>query len=258
MGKPVALIDADVWTYSCGFASQSTLTGVFEEGEKFVDAEPVENALALTKRAIETTIMNMKAAGYPDYRLFLSGKENFRFAVAQVAPYKGNRVQEKPVHYKAIREYMIKRYGATVTNGNEADDAVTEASYELDHDRRACVIVSQDKDLRTVPGALYNPKKEVFEYITPAQALVNECRQILVGDVADNIPGCYKVGPVGAKRLITPKMPRSECVRVMEEAFEDSQNRPGCPYTDRPAVSVMIEMGNLVHLRRFEGDVWKP
>lgn len=253
----VALIDADVYSYACGFATQKTLRGVFEGDETLVEAEPVENALALVKGSLAKLGRFLDAHGYTEHRYFLTGKENFRNEVAKVAVYKGNRVQEKPVHYKAIREYLTRRYGAETIRGREADDEIAALSYELGHDPDKVIIVSQDKDLLTVPGLLYNPRKEKLYKTSPDMARTREYRQILMGDTADNIPGCYKVGKIKAARLITKDMSPDRGVAVLRKEFEESKKRSGCPYKDRDTDSVIEEMGQLVHLKRFEGDIWK-
>lgn len=252
----IALIDADVYAYSCGFATQKTLQGVFGD-EPYVDAEPVEHALALVKGSLAKLERILKEIGYGESHYYLTGKDNFRIAVAQVAPYKGNRVQEKPVHYQAIRDYIKKKYGASVEDGWEADDAIASVSHSLGHDPASCLIVSQDKDLLTVPGILYNPRKDKIYSTSPAMALIREYRQILTGDTADNIPGCYKIGPVKAKKIIPKGLTEKEGRVRLIKAFKDSIKLPGCPYAHRPPEDVLEEMGQLVHLKRFREDVWK-
>lgn len=252
---PVALIDADVFAYSCGFATQKTLPGVFEDGG-FVEAEPVQNALHLCRISLDNLTRIADSMGYPDIRVFLTGPGNFRFDVAKTVPYKGNRTQPKPVHYEAIREYMVKKWDAEVVEGWEADDAVTAESWNLDHDPAKVCIMSRDKDLLTVPGRLYNPSTGKTLDITEQEAMITEARQILVGDVVDNIPGCYKVGEVRAGKLITPGLTRPQIADRLVEEFAQSTKKKGCLYADRNPVDVVNEMGQLVHLRRWRNDTW--
>jgi len=57
--------------------------------------------------------------------IILSGPGNFRDSIATIKPYKGNRDPTHiPVHYSAIRQYMIDQYCAVVIHGREADDEV--------------------------------------------------------------------------------------------------------------------------------------
>ena len=63
--------------------------------------------------------------GEPDYKVYLTGKGNFRHDIAVTEPYKGNRKEkEKPVHLEAIRQYLIKDWNAVVSEGEEADDLI--------------------------------------------------------------------------------------------------------------------------------------
>ena len=62
---------------------------------------------------------------YDGWRLHLTGGNNFRHDVAVTAVYKGNRADKpKPKHLKALREHLVKTWGAVVAEGQEADDAV--------------------------------------------------------------------------------------------------------------------------------------
>jgi len=290
------LFDADSLVYGCGFAAQKTVYDYVlsnEEGSELqegiatsrdelaavssllpegwtiehrtvAEAEPLENALALVKRQLFRVTDKLTQDGYDFERLelFLTGKGNFRDQIAQVRPYKGNRVNmEKPVHYKAIRRYLQNRWMAEVVNGWEADDEVAMLAASYDYSPSEVMIVSQDKDLRTVPGLLYNYRRNTYERITPREAEVNFYRQILVGDLTDNIVGCYRVGEAAANRLITPDMTSVEMYAVCVEQFKLSQAKKGCPYADRDPESVVLEFGRLLHMYRSAEEtifLWQP
>lgn len=286
------LFDADSMVYGCGFASQKSvydwiatdgeevLEGISQSREDLgaveamlpvgwkmesvtalVEPEPVENALALVKRQILRIENRLDSDGHLFDRLslFITGKGNHRDAIAKVKPYKGNRVNmEKPVHYKAIRRYMTNRWQAITVDGWEADDEVAAQSYQHGHDPAKVLIVSQDKDLRTVPGLLYNYRHDKYELITEKQALVNFYRQMLTGDVTDNIVGCYKVGEKKAQALITEDLTEQAMYDACLAEFEASMSRKGCLYADRTPQSVVLEMGQLLHMCRYRGDLWTP
>jgi len=284
------LFDADSLVYGCGFAAQKTLYDwtatngrAIEEGiapgaealaevrallpegwtlEAFpvVEAEPRENALALAKRQLYRVEEDLEKAGLKFERLalYLTGKGNWRDEVAKVRPYKGNRIgMEKPIHYPALRRYLRTRWGATVIHGREADDQVAIESYALGHDPAKVIIVSQDKDLRTVPGLLYNYRKREFELITERAASFNFYTQLLVGDLTDNIVGCYKVGAAGAAKLLSTEMTDRQMYEVVLEQYRLSQAKKGCEYADLPAEDVILEFGKLLHMERYEGDRWQ-
>ena len=100
--------------------------------------------------------------------IYLTGKNNFRYDVATVKPYKGNRTKEKPVHFNNVKWYLISRYNAIIVDGMEADDALATAQMSdywnlygskdnTEQHSRVCktVICTRDKDLRQVPGFHY-------------------------------------------------------------------------------------------------------
>ena len=292
------VVDADVLAYQGGFAAQRTVyeyavyapdgellessispdkdelealraelgEGLRLEVFPFPEAEPLVNALAMTKRTLLKIEEAMDEHGleFDRLELFLTGKGNYRDQIATLRGYKANRIGvEKPVHYKAIRRYMRERWGAEVVHGYEADDAVAMIAHQLRYDPAEVCIVSADKDLRTVPGRLYNFRTKVMEIITPEEALVTFYRQVLTGDVVDNIGGCYRVGPVAAANLIQPGMTEERMADKALWAFAESQKLVGCPYADKMAADVFLENARLVHLARttdqtVPGWGWTP
>lgn len=290
------VVDADVYAYSCGGATQKTLydyvavmsgdvieAGIAEskadveaarsslpEGAELhvteiVDAEPLEHALALCKRSLLGVEQAMDEAGveFDRLELYLTGKGNFREQIATLRGYKSNRIgKPKPVHYKGIRRYMRERWGAQVVRGWEADDALAMIAHEHDYDPEAVVLVSGDKDLRTVPGRHYNPRKKQWSIVTKQEALLNFYRQIVTGDTVDNIAGCYKAGPKAADELLASVYDKDEAeiARAVLDMYVQSLSKKGCPYTE--AAAAMLENCRLLHMARTaketrEGGYWR-
>jgi len=128
-------------------------------------------------------------------------KSNFRFNVATILPYKGNRLSDKPFWYQTIRSYLVDTYRAHVVYGMEADDYLGIQQSEN------TVISSVDKDLDNIPGKHFNelkPNKGVYE-ISEVCGWRNYFCQCLLGDDTDNIMGLYGVGRASAllKRIHT-------------------------------------------------------
>ena len=287
------LVDADFLAYSCGFASQRAVYDytvdiggeVLSEGivstrdeieaidamrpdgavltvTPVIEAEPVVNALAMCKRTLLgiETVMDEAKIEFDRLDLFLTGKGNFREGIATIRGYKANRIGvERPVHYKAIRRYMAERWGAITVDGYEADDAVAMMAHMYQYDPDRICIVSVDKDLLTVPGRLYNFKKKLMRIVTPEEALRAFYRQMLTGDVVDNILGCYKSGDKRALTVIPDDLTDGKDMygRVLEE-FRASMTRKGCPYTHMTAEAVVLETGRLLHMQRWIGQMWEP
>lgn len=120
--------------------------------------------------------------------LLVGGGGNFRYDIATIQPYKGNRVQDKPHHLDAIRDYIVSNYDAKKVYGVEVDDAVGILYEEGD------IIVSQDKDLRQLPGRHFHPISKVEDTVTEVEGLRNFYSQVIVGDTSDNILGLFGIG----------------------------------------------------------------
>lgn len=133
----------------------------------------------------------------------LSGPGNFRDSIATVFPYKGNRdSSHKPYWYQSIRNYLTSEWGARVVHGREADD---ECSILARRDRDAgniYCIATIDKDLDQIPGEHYNYLKHVNHCVSVGAADRWFWCQCLSGDATDGVPGCYKLGSVGAERIV--------------------------------------------------------
>lgn len=141
---------------------------------------------------------------FPDrewYKSYITGKGNFRYDVATIKPYKGNRdPNHRPKYYKELREYLVERFGTTVVEGMEADDALGIEQYK--HKDQSTCIVSIDKDMKTIPGWHYNPSHKLLFNQSIEDANRFLLWQMLVGDTTDNIPGINKIGPKTADKIL--------------------------------------------------------
>lgn len=197
-----ALFDGDILVYRVGFASEDV-------EERFALARVME-------LVYDVVYFNLEC---DNYELFITGKGNYRHDLATTAPYKGNRKDmKKPVHYDAIRAYLLDM-GASLIEGMEADDAIAIRATELGDE---CVIVSIDKDFDQVKGHHYNFVKHEAYYITEEEGLKNFYKQVLTGDRVDNIIGIKGCGPVKAEKLIGPCKTEQEMFDVCVKAYNDN------------------------------------
>lgn len=214
------------------------------------------------------------------YHVYLSGDTNFRDDVATTVPYKGNRwtperrqeafeaglwhewleatehiaPKTRPAHLALARQHLIDVWGATVTEGIEADDAIaTAATIEAEkfsYDQNIIAsenvkflptIVSLDKDFDQLSVARFNFVNKKTTHYSPMYALKNLYKQCLTGDATDNIIGVEGMGPVGAAELI------DGCTKELDMILICS---------DQLGYERFLENMYLVYLRRSEGESW--
>lgn len=174
------LIDADYIVYkSCAAAEYDIDWGedVIMVGSKFSEA------YANTIRDIN----RIKSEFFdPDVILFFSDSINFR---KQVDPsYKGHRNRKKPCGYKRVIYALHDQYRVIRMPELEADDAMgVYATSEED-----CIICSPDKDMKQIPGTLYN-MDEVFT-INKQDGWEWFLIQTLAGDQTDGYSGAPGYG----------------------------------------------------------------
>lgn len=220
------LIDADILCYRLGYAAQK------DENKSAAYILDVLHSYVSTIIAL--------SSDFEDYRLYLTGRTNYRNEIATTAPYKGNRTKEKPLHIDFIRAALEGEWGAMVAEGQEADDAIAIDATALGDD---CIICSVDKDFDQVPGWHYNFVKKEKYYVTPEEGLLFFYRQILMGDRIDNIIGINGIGDKKSLALLeglTEQEMYDKCVELHE-----SEER-------------VIENAQLLWLRREEGQLWTP
>jgi DNA polymerase I len=105
---------------------------------------------------------------------------------------------------------MMDAHPHHLIEGLEADDVMGILATTDKYSDRA-VIVSIDKDMRTIPGRHLNPAKDTrIVTVTPDEADYAWMTQTLVGDSSDGYKGCPGVGPVGAYKILPALGRRSE------------------------------------------------
>jgi len=126
---------------------------------------------------------------------------NFR---KQLDPtYKSNRAgAEKPELLHLAKEYLFENYRSYIRPRLEADDVMGILATRptlLGKDASDVVIVSEDKDMRTIPAKVYNPNYPdlgILE-ISKLDAIRFHLWQTVTGDQTDGYPGCPGVGAGG-------------------------------------------------------------
>lgn len=190
----------------------------------------------------------LQDCGHSNYELYLEewreDKDLFRSGMTlETKSYKGNRKGPKPELLNDAREYMKSTYNAKVIKHYESEDLVLIRAYEIGIDN--CIIAYIDKDLLQYPLTFYNYNKRTIVTLTEDEADLNLWKQVLTGDMVDNIPGLRGWGPVRSQRLLSDKY--GERKELVVKTYKE---------LDKP-YEYFIEQYNLIRLRnkRFEGTL---
>ncbi|QFS87599.1 MULTISPECIES: exonuclease [unclassified Marinobacter] len=115
---------------------------------------------------------------------------------------KGGR---KPLALRPLKEALAEKYESFMRPGLEADDVMgilsTWDGYKPGAKK---IIVSIDKDMKTIPGWLFNPQKDYQPWeVSKEEADYWHMFQTLMGDATDGYDGCPGIGPVIAEKHLT-------------------------------------------------------
>jgi DNA polymerase-1 len=181
---------------------------------------------------VDQILVNTEAT---EYRLFLTGKNNFRYSI--YPEYKAHRPTEKPFWLEKCRQYLIATFNAEVIDGQEADDALGIAQTE------DTIICSIDKDLLMIPGRHYNFVKDEFQEVTNDSGMRHFYMQCLTGDRSDNIKGIEKIGPKKAEKILAGCVTEQEMFNAVREAYSNDEE--------------FLMNGRVLWIRRKENEDWK-
>ena len=230
-------------------------------------AEPVANCLQIVRNTVRS-IIDETECKWPGETVVphtvLSGPGNFRLDIAKQKPYKGNRdPSHMPVHYGAIRNYLIDTWGAQVVHNREADDEVSIRGWSGYRRKDLTVIATIDKDLDQVAGWHYDYMKKVFYEVSYTDACKAFWRQVLSGDPGDNVPGCWRMGVDRAQRIVDDQFAAGATEEDLWEAvlaeYDHSRVKIGCPYADVTNVEdIALETAQLVYMQQAPGELWMP
>ena len=199
------LIDADFIVYKCCAACETEID--YGEDVIFVTSN-FSDAYNAVKREIQQIQDVFGSFSKPI--LFFSDSKNFR---KKISPdYKGHRNRKKPCGYKRVIRNLKIEYDVCIMPELEADDAMGIYATKLTGN----IIVSPDKDMRQIPGKLYN--LEDTTTITPEEGARWHLIQTLAGDQTDGYSG---VPGIGVKRAETLFNKEGYSWATVVKAFED-------------------------------------
>lgn len=224
--------------------------------------EPLSVATGIVDAIILRTLENLSADVYKVFITDSSSERNFREAIAKTKPYKGNRKNNvRPVHYAAIREYMVERHAATQVVGEEADDAL---GYTAMEDTTKYIVASIDKDLLMIPCQHYNIDKQEL-IVADDPGWLNRwqdagkkwrltgvgfkwfCAQMLLGDPVDNIEGIKGYGAVKTEKALDGHLTsEQQCWKKVVDIYREHE------YND----DRLMETAQLLWIRRKREELF--
>lgn len=196
MQEVTLLIDGDVVAYRATAAVEQEI----DWGDDLftLHSEP-EEAKGIILEQIKGWQERHSASGVV---VAFSDSHNFRKDIYPL--YKSNRkAKRKPLAYKSVKEWMCQRWPSYIRPGLEGDDilGILSTSEKIIPGQK--IIVSVDKDFKTIPGYFWNPEKDVDPlFITEQAADYMHLYQTLTGDATDGYPGLPGCGPKGAEKVL--------------------------------------------------------
>lgn len=184
------LIDGDIVLYTSAAFSEEAL-----------EVEPGYWTWHVDEKKVLNTIKDkldflMELLDADDYVFCLSDTSNFRRTLTDT--YKGKRSNlKRPILLKKLRQDFIEK-GAVVWPNLEADDVLGIMSTS----EKGNIVVSADKDLKTIPGWFFKDTETGLQEITQEQADYYHLYQTLIGDPIDGYSGITGVGPVAAEKIL--------------------------------------------------------
>ena len=148
----------------------------------------------------------------PSVILFFSDSTNFRKEI--LPEYKGHRNRKKPCGYKRIINRLKNEYEVIIMPTLEADDAM--GIYATQNP--GCTICSPDKDMRQIPGRLFNMEDSTL--INEVDGAKWHLIQSMAGDQTDGYSG---VPGVGVKKATTLFESKGYSWETVVETFKEKE-----------------------------------
>lgn len=217
MNGPVTLlVDADIVAYKAAAVTEGCWYFNGRDEPPCVSPQP-DLATEIARRYVEDAA---KACAADHVIVCLTDAENFRYGVFPA--YKSNRIGlRRPETLKTVKAWLAEQYQTYQRPGLEADDCMGILSTHKALVPGKKIIVSEDKDMQSIPGWLFNPAKDKKpRRITRIMADRYFAQQTITGDPTDGYPGCPGVGPRSRFVLSLPSCrSMAACWAVVLDAY---------------------------------------
>lgn len=214
--KRVALIDADILCYQT--AASCEVETRWDDDIHTVHSD-FKEAWRVLKAKTDRVVEKVEA---DEIVMVLSSNTNFRMDVYPA--YKSNRkATRKPLCLADLKAQTADTWESYRYPSLEGDDVLgilsTNPDFYPDHEK---VIVSIDKDMKTLPGKYYDFGKDVWHDISEDEANWWHMYQTLTGDTTDGYPGCPGIGPKKAEAILAD-LPLGDRWQAVVAAYEKAK-----------------------------------
>jgi DNA polymerase-1 len=188
------LIDADVLAFEASVIAEESIE--WKEEMWTVHAD-----MALAKARIVNRVEQFKEKlQADDIVMALTDRANYRRILNP--DYKSNRSKSRlPIILKQVKKWIIEEMDGQLWPNLEADDVISILATDKKMDEET-IIVSIDKDFKSVPGIYYDFNKDETHHVSQEDADRYHLIQTLMGDATDGYSGVPRLGPIGAEKIL--------------------------------------------------------
>lgn len=195
--KRILIIDGDPYAFKAALLNEFSI----DDGDGWLmSACHIQKAVAFAIHEIENLAQRLKAE-----IVFCWSGENKTYFRHELGSYKQNRkLSVRPLGVKQIKEALAAHFKDAWLPNIEADDVIgilaTEPGFKPGYEK---IIVSIDKDLKTIPGLFLNPDKMKKPMLrTQEDANIFFLSQAIAGDITDGFTGAPGFGMATAEKLL--------------------------------------------------------
>ena len=197
------LVDGDMIAFRAASATEEAIKWNDDYWTLMCDVDQAKNVFM---QHIEQLLNHVEC---DEVHLAFSGGRCFRHDINPL--YKSNRKDKrKPMALKELIEWCRKKWTSFVWDNLEADDVI---GIMATMPNTNYVVVSGDKDFRTIPCEQYDYLRKQFFDISEEEAAYNHLVQALSGDPTDGYAGLKGFGPKTSQKLLDKKEATWETVK---------------------------------------------
>jgi len=167
----------------------------------------------------------------------------------------------KPLLVPVLRDWMHEDPRGRAVPQLEGDDVLGILATRPGREPGDCIVVSSDKDMRTIPGRHYNPQKDEEFEVTVGQANAFHLVQALAGDRTDGYPGCPGLGMTRAERMIPAEVADKDVKAVWNDIILPAYEKQGLDEEyalSQARVARILRATDYDPKKKKKVKLWKP